>query len=210
MVRPRLGLIYTIECGWHGREPSPMTPRWRQPRTGNRSPSTPTRAPWARAPRGCRSCRPTSRAAHPTARTARRSASGRCNPPAQEPGQLTVGTPDANGQGAKSVGHLRIDRAWPVTPPRPADEADVRRAGNDHRRAPGAQTSPTTPATLEARLSMQITDKDNTPHPGGPGAATVQELTQSLPDPVRGRPPTRRSAPPASSTPPSRRWCRAR
>ena len=36
---------------------------------------------------------------------------------------------------------------------------------------------------LEARLRIQITDKDNTPHPGGPGAATVQEFTQSLPIP---------------------------
>jgi hypothetical protein len=49
---------------------------------------------------------------------------GSCSPPAQEPGQLTVGTPDANDQGAKSLGHLRIN---PVVgdSATPADEADV-------------------------------------------------------------------------------------
>ena len=30
---------------------------------------------------------------------------------------------------------------------------------------------------LRAEVPLQITDKDNTPHPGGPGAATTQELT---------------------------------
>jgi hypothetical protein len=36
---------------------------------------------------------------------------------------------------------------------------------------------------LEARMSLRITDKDNTPHPGGPGAATTQDLTYSFPIP---------------------------
>jgi hypothetical protein len=36
---------------------------------------------------------------------------------------------------------------------------------------------------LELRLALQITDRDNTPHPGGPGPATVQELTHSHPLP---------------------------
>jgi hypothetical protein len=40
--------------------------------------------------------------------------------------------------------------------------------------------------SLEMRMSIQITDKDNTPHPGGPGPATVQELTQSYPLPCTG------------------------
>ena len=30
---------------------------------------------------------------------------------------------------------------------------------------------------LRAEVPLQITDKDNTPHPGGPGAATTQEFT---------------------------------
>ena len=37
--------------------------------------------------------------------------------------------------------------------------------------------------TLEARMSLRITDKDNTPHPGGPGAGTTQDLTYSFPIP---------------------------
>ena len=36
---------------------------------------------------------------------------------------------------------------------------------------------------LEARLTIQITDRDNTPHPGGPGVATVQDFTHSHPIP---------------------------
>ena len=36
---------------------------------------------------------------------------------------------------------------------------------------------------LEVRLTLQITDKDNTPHPGGPGAAAVQGFTHSHPLP---------------------------
>ncbi len=50
---------------------------------------------------------------------------GSCSPPAQASGQLTVGSPDANGPPAKSVSHLRVNplRGDPSTP---ADEADVR------------------------------------------------------------------------------------
>jgi hypothetical protein len=36
---------------------------------------------------------------------------------------------------------------------------------------------------LEARMSLRITDKDNTPHPGGPGAGTVADTTYSFPVP---------------------------
>jgi hypothetical protein len=35
--------------------------------------------------------------------------------------------------------------------------------------------------TLEARVTLRITDKDNTPSPGGPGAATSEDLTYSFP-----------------------------
>ena len=37
--------------------------------------------------------------------------------------------------------------------------------------------------TLEARVSLRITDKDNTPSPGGPGAATTQDVPYSFPIP---------------------------
>ena len=115
-------------------------------------------------------------------------ASGSCNPPVQEPGDLTVGTPDANGQGAKSVSNLRINplRGDPTTP---ADEADVRLRANINDVRLRSDLSDYT-GSLEVRLSIQITDKDNTPHPGGPGPATVQEFTHSHPLPCAATPDT--------------------
>jgi len=109
---------------------------------------------------------------------------GSCNPPAQEPGQLTVGTPDANGQGAKSVGSLRITTLT-GNPATTADEADVSLRANITDVRMRSDLSDYT-GDLEARLRIQITDKNNTPHPGGPGAATVQELTHSQPIPCAG------------------------
>jgi hypothetical protein len=104
---------------------------------------------------------------------------GSCNPPTRVPGQLTIGTFDANGQPANSVSYIRINpiRGNPFTP---ADEADVRMRGtiNDIRLA--SDLSDYT-GNVSARLTIQITDRDNTPSPGGPGAATVQEFTHSQP-----------------------------
>jgi hypothetical protein len=109
---------------------------------------------------------------------------GSCNPPSQEPGQLTVGTPDSNGKGAKSLGHLRVTTLT-GNPATPADEADVRVLGNitDVRMRSGLSDYT---GDLEARFTIQITDKNNTPHPGGPGAATVEPFTQSLSIPCTG------------------------
>jgi hypothetical protein len=50
---------------------------------------------------------------------------GSCNPPQQASGQLTLGTPDANGKGAGSVGTV-LYRVVADDPNTPADEADVR------------------------------------------------------------------------------------
>ena len=109
---------------------------------------------------------------------------GSCNPPAQQSGQLTVGTPDANGQGAKSLGYLRIG-TLPGNPTTPADEADVRLWANITDVRMRSDLSDYT-GDLGVRLAIQITDKNNTPHPGGPGAATVEELTHSQPIPCTG------------------------
>ena len=51
-------------------------------------------------------------------------AHGSCAPPVRASSQLTVGTPDANGQQANSVGSLLLNvlAGDPLTP---ADEADV-------------------------------------------------------------------------------------
>ena len=60
-------------------------------------------------------------------------------------------------------------------PPTPGDQADV---GIDFF-SKGVLTNALADYTgeLRAEVPLQITDKDNTPHPGGPGAATTQEFT---------------------------------
>jgi TolB protein len=104
-----------------------------------------------------------------------------CAPPVRAPGQLTVGTPDANGRPPKSASEVVL-RAVAGVPSTPADEADIRLSGsvNDVRLA--SDLSDYT-GSLEARVTVRITDKDNTPHPGGPGAATTQDMTYSFPIP---------------------------
>ena len=99
------------------------------------------------------------------------------------PGQLTVGTPDANGRPTKSVSIIQIG-VRPGIASTPADEADLRLFGtiNDVRLA--SDLSDYT-GTLEARMSLRITDRDNTPHPAGrsrdhPGPDVL------VPDPVLG------------------------
>jgi WD40-like Beta Propeller Repeat len=100
---------------------------------------------------------------------------GSCNPPARFSTDLTLGTPDANGRAANSNSSLRIG-VVPGNPSTPADEAeanlitqvtDVRNAGD---------LSDYT-GNLEVRVPLQITDRSNTPYPGGPGPGTVQEFT---------------------------------
>jgi hypothetical protein len=103
-----------------------------------------------------------------------------CNPPQQSSSQLTVGTPDANGQAAKAASYIRVG-VRVGNPATPADEADVHMRGTitDVRNA--SDLSDYT-GDLTIRLVAQITDKNNTPHPGGgTGAATVQEFTHSHP-----------------------------
>jgi hypothetical protein len=98
-----------------------------------------------------------------------------CNPPSPTSTQLTVGTPDANARPAASVASLRIG-IIPGNPNTVADEAvvnlitsisDVRNAGD---------LSDYT-GSLEMRVPLRITDKSNTPYPGGPGPGTVADFT---------------------------------
>jgi WD40-like Beta Propeller Repeat len=97
---------------------------------------------------------------------------GSCNPPVQSSGSLTVGTLDANDNPAKSVGFadIRVKLGNPATP---ADEADVRLELQitDVRNTDLSDYT----GELQARPLLRITDKDNTPNPGGPGAATTQD-----------------------------------
>jgi hypothetical protein len=86
---------------------------------------------------------------------------GSCNPPVQTSSQLTVGTPDANGADARSVGSVRINGLVgdPVTD---ADEADARvtLSMTDVRRR-----SDLTDYTgqLQLETTIRVTDRNNGP-----------------------------------------------
>jgi hypothetical protein len=104
-------------------------------------------------------------------------ASPSCSGPDQASSELTVGTPDSNGLPAENDGHLLL-RVLAGAPSTPADEADVELdfSLDDVFTAALADYS----GELRARVPLQITDKDNTPHPGGPGAATTVEIPLEL------------------------------
>ena len=98
-----------------------------------------------------------------------------CNPPAQRSDQLTVGTPDANGNAPRSVGSMRLG-VFAGNPSTPADEADVnlgfsltdvRRTGDESDYA----------GELQAFTTVRITDRDNDPATGGgDDPATVSDF----------------------------------
>ena len=103
---------------------------------------------------------------------------GSCNPPTQSSNALTIGSADSNGKPTKSVSSVRFDTLV-GNPSTPADEADVKitaqvidvytQAGLDDY---AGELTATTP--------LRITDKLNTPHPGGPGAGTVSDIPYSF------------------------------
>src|SRR5439155_19978076 len=95
---------------------------------------------------------------------------GSCNPPQQASGQLTLGTPDANGKGAASVGSI-LYRVVADDPNTPANEADVRADTSitDVRRQ-GTLADYT--GELRVEQLVQITDGLNGPAQNEPG--TVQ------------------------------------
>ena len=104
---------------------------------------------------------------------------GSCNPPQPRSSALTIGTPDANGQAPKSQADVWL-RVLPGNPATPADEADVRLSGSITDVRLASDLSDYT-GGLEARVTLRITDKDNTPDPAGAGVATVEDLTYSFP-----------------------------
>jgi ABC-type phosphate transport system substrate-binding protein len=96
-----------------------------------------------------------------------------CNPPVQSSGQLTVGTPDANGtSAANSVGFARFD-VIAGNPSTPADEADVKLTTSisDVRKK-----SDLSDYTGEVQLdsTIRITDRKNGTSGAQPG--TVQDV----------------------------------
>lgn len=82
-----------------------------------------------------------------------------CNPPVQESGNLTVGTPDANGRTVSSVGSVRFAVRL-GDPSTSADEADVALYFNvtDVR---NKQDLLDYTGELEASAVVRITDRDN-------------------------------------------------
>jgi hypothetical protein len=96
-----------------------------------------------------------------------------CASPQQTSDHLTVGTADANAQPALNEGFVRFDVQAGV--PGGPDDADVgvQVFMDDVFTKPGLGDYT---GELSARVALQITDKDNTPHPGGPGAATTTSI----------------------------------
>jgi hypothetical protein len=96
-----------------------------------------------------------------------------CSPPVQASDHLTVGTLDANGVPAKAIGTVQafVKLGNPATP---VDEADVKLFVNVSDVRNKSDLSDYT-GELQVQSARRITDKNNTPHPGGPGAATTQD-----------------------------------
>ncbi len=91
-----------------------------------------------------------------------------CRPPGQLSSELTVGTPDANDQGAGSSG-LATFQVLTGTPSTPADEADVRvqvTITDVRRRADLSDYS----GALQARTTLRVTDRAE-------GTSTVTDIT---------------------------------
>jgi hypothetical protein len=114
---------------------------------------------------------------------------GSCRPVALASPYVTVGTPDANGAAANFNGWVSLRVVAGVSGP--PDDADVKLAVNmsDIRCFAGSGAgfcgSPNVTAgqdytgTLEGRLSLRITDKNNSPSPGQLGPGTVQDTPLS-------------------------------
>jgi hypothetical protein len=105
-----------------------------------------------------------------------------CNPPVQSSNSITVGTPDANGADAGSIGRIKI--AVKVGAPGPPDDSDVllTASATDIRCKAGtltcgnANTADGADYTgeLEGNAQIRITDHYN--NPGGSDPATVVDI----------------------------------
>jgi hypothetical protein len=103
-------------------------------------------------------------------------ASQSCNPPVQESSQLTVGSPDANGATANSVGFAKYDVVVGAAgPPEDSDVlfnlniTDVRVQGG---------SLPDYTGELQATTTLRATDKAN--GPSGTESATVSDVPLSV------------------------------
>jgi WD40-like Beta Propeller Repeat len=114
---------------------------------------------------------------------------GSCHPPAKASSHLTVGTPDANGAAAKSVGFLKM-RVAPGAPGPPSDTqvwidlaiSDVRCDGatttcGNANTADGADYT----GELEGRFTFRGTDKYNGPNRTEPATMTDYTFRWAVP-----------------------------
>jgi hypothetical protein len=103
-----------------------------------------------------------------------------CNPPVQSSGFLTVGSPDANGEGANSTGFAQFTTVAGNSAT-PADEADVKVSASvtDVRNKTGLADYT---GQLKLTSTMRITDRDN----GPTEIATTQDLPLSYTLPCVG------------------------
>ena len=94
-----------------------------------------------------------------------------CNPPARSSSELTVGTPDANGEAVNSSGSVKVGVI--AGTPGPPDEADVAVALTltDVRNAVGLTDYA---GEVQMRAAFRVTDRANGPGTDEPG--TVQDL----------------------------------
>jgi dipeptidyl aminopeptidase/acylaminoacyl peptidase len=97
-----------------------------------------------------------------------------CNPPTRVSSQLTVGSPDSNGKTANFEGFVRYRSISGNTGTPTIDEADVSiqvQVSDVYRQ--GTLTDYN--GELSARTIMRVTDRLNTPYPGGSGPGTVAD-----------------------------------
>ncbi len=91
---------------------------------------------------------------------------GSCNPPTTASDELTLGAPDVNGKPVRATGLVQYAAL--------AGDVRITVALKDvYDQQPLGDYS----GELRVRTGLRITDKLNTPHPGGPGAATVSDTT---------------------------------
>jgi hypothetical protein len=95
-----------------------------------------------------------------------------CASPQRSSAQLTVGTADANGKPALNEGHFTM--AVNAGAPGGVDDSDVMLEFflDDVFTSALADYN----GEVRAHVSLRITDRLNTPNPGGPGAATTVEI----------------------------------
>ena len=109
-----------------------------------------------------------------------------CTPPVQTSDHLTVGTPDANGAAANSVGFYRLSVVGDPGTPSSADVV-IQIGISDVRCKPTTSAAVCTSANaadgpdysgeLQANATIRITDHNNSVSPGGgPDAATVTDI----------------------------------